>query len=220
MHSLYERFYKGQLDFFDVCNEYEDKYSSNITLKFPKNAYADLNKKYYQSGLNALETFDNIPENYEILDIECKIDTLINDIRFIGYADLILRNKDTHDIIIVDHKSKAKFSSKSEQKKYARQLYLYSVYVKEHYGKYPAYLVFNMFRVGQIVKIDFKESELKEAISWFTNTVSEIYFDLEFIDKHEILGKDLSEFSKQDFFCNELCGVRKYCPRSNLFKDV
>lgn len=220
MHSLYERFYKGQLDFFDVCNEYEDKYNLNITLKFPKNAYADLNKKYYQSGLNALETFDDIPENYEVLDIECKIDTLINDIRFIGYADLIIRNKDTQDIIIVDHKSKAKFSSKAEQKKYARQLYLYSIYVKEHFGKYPTYLVFNMFRVGQIVKIDFKKSDLEEAISWFTNTVSEIYFDLEFIDKHEIVGKDLLTFAKQDFFCNELCGVRKYCPRSNLFKDI
>lgn len=223
MHSIYERFYKGVLDFFDVCMEYEDKYDENVTLRFPYNAYANLNKKYYQAGLDALERFDDLRSYLEVLDVECKIDTIIQDAHFIGYADLILRDTRTDDIIIVDHKSKSKFTSKLEQKKYARQLYLYAIYVKEKYGKYPTKLVFNMFRAGTLVTIDFDEKDLQEAIDWFLNSIADIYMDLEFLDKitesYEQQGKDIETFDKRDFFCNELCGVREHCPRSKHYKE-
>lgn len=220
MHSIFERFYKGQLDFYDICDEYENNYKNKVRLAFPYNKWTDLGKKYYEAGLEALEYFNDLPDNIEILDIECKINTMINGITFVGFADLILRKQDTNEIIIVDHKSKAKFASKSEQRKYARQLYLYAVYVKEKYGAYPSILAFNMFRVGDVVTIPFSESDLEEAKQWFSNTVSNIYMDSEFLDKIEIVyrksEKDIEDFSKQDFFCNELCGVRAYCNRSSF----
>ncbi len=218
MHSLYERFYKGQIDFFDACDEYEQKYKEKITVPFPANAYVDLGKRYYQSGLDALERFSDLPDNLEILEIEGKISITIKDIPFIGFADLILRDKEKDEIIVIDHKSKSKFASATEQKKYARQLYLYSLYVKEKYGKYPSQLVFNMFRVGKIVKIPFNQKDLDEAVQWFVDTVSDIYMDLDFFDKiyleYQNTGKDIAKFNQQDFFCNTLCSVREYCERS------
>ena len=222
MHSIYERFYGGKLDFFDICAEYEDQYHQKVTIQFPPNAWVDLNKKYYEAGLDAIELIDDLPSHISVLDIECKIRLKICDISFVGYADLILQNTETEDIIIVDHKSKSKFKSKAEQKEYARQLYLYSLYVKDKYGKYPSKLVFNMFRVGQMVEIDFKESDLQEAVDWFANTVSQIYMDSEWKDKilseYENKQTDIAKFDRKDFFCNQLCGVRQYCPRSQDFK--
>lgn len=44
----------------------------------------------------------------------------------IGYIDLLIKNKETGEIIIVDHKSKKKFSSKAEEKKYRKQLEFYT----------------------------------------------------------------------------------------------
>lgn len=223
MHSIYERFYSGAMDFFDICSEYEDNYHNKVTIKFPYNRYANLNDKYYQAGLDALENVSELPDGWKAIDIECFIDTIIEGVRFIGYADLILQNEDTGEIVVVDHKSKAKFKSKAEQAEYARQLYLYSVYVKEHYGVYPSKLVFNMFRVGETVVIDFNEEELQEAIDWFTSSVANIYMDLEFLDKiqreYDQNGKDLLKFDRRDFFCNELCGVRTYCPRSQSYTN-
>lgn len=222
MHSLYERFYRGQLDFFDVCEEYDSKYNNQITLAFPKNRWVDLGKKYYESGLKALESFVDLPENIELVGTEIKVQLKIDGIAFVGFIDMVLRNKDTQNLIVVDHKSKSKFTSKQEQKEYARQLYLYSLAVKEKFGTYPSKLVFNMFRAGQIVEIDFSESDLQEAIDWFTETVGQIFLETSWQDKiaTEYKNKDLklAAFKKQDFFCNELCSMRKYCQRSKDFK--
>lgn len=222
MHEMYERFYGGELDFFDVCSVYEDEYDKRVPLRFPYNKFVNLTEKYRQSGLDALERFEELSPNIEVVGIECKILTKVNGVPFVGYADLILRNKETKEIYIVDHKSKAKFKSKAEQKEYARQLYLYSLYVKEKYGVYPTKLIFNMFRVGDTVEIDFNEDDLQEAIDWFSDTVASIYLDSEFEDKikteYAQIGKDLRTFDKQDFFCNELCSVRSHCPRAKAKK--
>lgn len=219
IHSLYERFYKGEIDFFDCCEEYQSHYKDNVTYKFPPNKWVDLGEKYHRVGEDVLERFDELPKDIEVVEIECRIDLTINNIKFCGYADLILRNKKTGDIIIVDHKSKSKFATAQEQKEYARQLYLYSLFVKEKYGKYPAELVFNMFRADEIVRIKFDEKELKESVDWFTSTVAKIYSDTQFLDKVKLkfAQKDLklTSFKKDDFFCNYLCGVRKYCNRAD-----
>ena len=75
----------------------------------------------------------------------------------------------------------------------------------------------------EIFGVDFNEEELQEAIDWFTSSVANIYMDLEFLDKiqreYDQNGKDLLKFDRRDFFCNELCGVRTYCPRSQSYTD-
>ena len=66
---------------------------------------------------------------------EEKVETQIEVYNFVGYIDLILRDSDGYHI--VDHKSKSGFKSISERNAYLRQLYLYSIYVKEKYGEFP-----------------------------------------------------------------------------------
>ena len=150
----------------------------------------------------------------DLLDIDGDI--------FIGFIDLIVKDKNTGRYIVVDHKSKSKFKNEEERDEYARQLYLYALYIKAEYGEFPSHLIFNMFRANDVVTIDFDEKKLEKAVFWFKNTIENIKKDNKFDDKITILfrqkKKPLKEFKKDDFFCNELCGVRSYCNRSRCYK--
>ena len=123
--------------------------------------------------------------------VEFKIDKF----DFRGYIDQVLEDADG-EIIIVDHKSKAQFKSKAEQKEYARQLYLYAIPIFEKYGKYPKSLVFNMFRKQKVVTIDFKTEDLEEAKEWALKTIK------------EITETNIFAPTTDEFLCSSLCEFR------------
>ena len=79
-----------------------------------------------------------------------------------------------------------------------------------------------MFRANDVVTIDFDEKNLEKAVEWFKTTIEKIKKDDKFDDRIVILwkkkGKKLKDFKKDDFFCNNLCGVRSYCNRSKFYK--
>lgn len=221
-HSLFERYVDGTLELFELGDKYEEEYEEAVTLPFPPNKYVDLNESYYKNGRNYFENWNGFPDDWELVESEKEIHLNINGNAFIGFIDLIVRDKKTGDYIIVDHKSKSKFKNEKEQEEYARQLYLYSLHIKEEFGKYPTYLIFNMFRADQVVKIKFNEEDLHKAVSWFKETVEKTKKDITFKDKIAIdyrqKSKTLREFKKDDFFCNFLCGTRNSCLRSKDYK--
>ena len=205
MHSLLERYFKGECEFFELSEAYKAKYKENVTEKFPYNAFVDLSSSYYDAGVRYLNNFDGLPDNYDVLGVEQKVELIIEKYKFIGYIDLIIKDKNDNKIIIVDHKSKNKFKSKKEKAEYLRQLYLYSLYIKQKYGEYPKELKFNMIR-GEMITETFKESECKKAVEWFTETIKMIYQD------------NTYDENPDDFFCDNLCGVREHCPKSSKYK--
>lgn len=206
-HKIFEQYYSGKLELFELCDTYESDYNKNVKTRFPPNAHVDLNKSYYKAGKEYFSTFEDDFEAYKILAIEQEIKLKIQKYSFIGYIDLVLQDKDGN-IIIVDHKSKAKFKNKKEKGEYLRQLYLYSQYIYENYGKYPTKLVFNMFRTREIVEEEFKIDDLNAATEWFVDTIEKIYADMEF------------EPVVSDYFCNFICSVRCWCPNSNGYLDI
>ncbi len=119
----------------------------------------------------------------------------------IGYIDLIF--EDDGEIVIRDYKSKAEFKNDKELKEYARQMYLYSTYVKKEYGKFPKELQFLNFRKTMEPKIiAFDEDDYNEAIEWANDTVREIRNAFAYPPVSLRCG---------DFYANELCNHRKYC---------
>lgn len=223
MHSLFERYFSGELEFFELAPLYEKDYKKNVKETFPYNRYVDLSEKYYNTGLEYLSEFEGMPENYEVLGVEEKANLVVDGRPFVGYIDLVLRDRNSNALVVWDHKSKADFKNDQEHMEYLRQLYLYAEYVKEKYGEYPAQLTFNMFRVGKIVESDFDQNELDATKRWFIGTIEKIYEDREFKDKIEISCfenfKDLDAYKPgSDFFCANLCGARMYCPRSGCKK--
>ena len=221
-HSLFERYVDGELELYEMGETYEKEYDEKVTLRFPPNKYVDLNESYHDKGKEYFETWEGFPDSWELVGSEREVHLDIGGNTFIGFIDLIVKDKNTGRYIVVDHKSKSKFKNEEERDEYARQLYLYALYIKAEYGEFPSHLIFNMFRANDVVTIDFDEKNLEKAVFWFKNTIENIKKDNKFDDKITILfrqkKKPLKEFKKDDFFCNELCSVRSYCNRSRCYK--
>ena len=80
-----------------------------------------------------------------------------------------------------------------------KQLYIYSVAVYQHYGKYPKYLCFNCFKSGVFIKEPFDINRLEEIVSEFLNKIAIIESSEDFYPRVDY------------FYCNNLCGFSKSC---------
>ena len=201
MHSLLEKYFKHEIEFFELSQLYLDGYKEHVKCSFPPNKWVDLGQKYYDRGKEFCDNFDGDFEDCEVLGVEEKVKLDIEGRPFVGVIDLLVRDKD--GLCVIDHKSKAKFKSIAERNDYLRQLYLYSIWVKEHYGEYPYKLMFNMVRAGGKVEVLFDENKADEAKAWFLSTIDEIY------------GDETFKATPDNFFCDSLCSVRHSCPNSN-----
>lgn len=219
-HSIYEDYAKGNLAEYECGDAYEERWDSYMREEFPPSRGASLEDKYYNRGKDLFTTFEGFPHHWEILSAEQEVKLQIGPYWFIGYIDLLARDKRDGKLIVVDHKSKSKFKNDEEQAHYALQLYLYAEWVFRAYGEYPKQLIFNMFRVGSEVDIDFSYEDHQVALKWFTSTIGHIYQDVEFWDKiqleYESQNKPLSTYHNSDYFCRYICSCRKSCVRSGL----
>ena len=221
-HSLFERYVNGELELYEMGETYEKEYDEKVTLRFPPNKYVDLNESYHDKGKEYFETWEGFPDSWELVESEREIHLDIEGNTFIGFIDLIVKDKNTGRYIVVDHKSKSKFKNDQEKEEYARQLYLYALYIKAEYGEFPSHLIFNMFRANDVVTIEFDHDALENAVEWFKTTIEKIKKDNKFEDKIAIeykkKGKPLKQYKKDDFFCSNLCSVRSWCNRSKFYK--
>lgn len=219
-HSIFERYFKGEIDLYSMADVYETEYEAQVTIKFPSNKYKDLSESYYQNGLDFFRTFEGIPEYYEIIGVEMAYEHQIRGRNYKGVIDLLVRDKRDNRLVIVDHKSHAAFKNEAEEADYRRQLYLYAAYVYDKYGEFPKELVFNMFRAREITRFPFIQSEYIATLDWAEDTIRSIYNDKSFTDRvvrqYKAKRKKLSEYKYADFFCANLCGSRFLCKRSKL----
>lgn len=198
VHSLMERCAKGEIDLWDLVEIYKWEFDSAVLEEFPSSKFCkNMRQLYYNQGLEYLKNFPGFSDK-KILEVENQFNYDIDDWVFNGVIDLVFETSDGK-LIVQDYKSKSSFKSKREQAEYARQLYLYSLHIKEKYGKYPDILRFVMFRKGVTIDIHFNEDDLNEAVSWAKNTVKEI--------------RECWDFSPScdAFFSQHLCNHREYC---------
>lgn len=195
VHSILERYNNGKIELFDILKVYDDEFDIAITHEAPPNDYVDLYTSYYRKGRKFFENFDGYSD--ETLGAEMLFtlykDVLGSDRKIIGYIDRVSR--DNNGIIVTDYKSKSSFKNDKELKKYARQLYIYAMAIKEIYGEYPYKMVFDQFRVQKKIEIPFNVSDMNETDSWISDTICKIY------------EEETYDMECDDFFCNYLCGV-------------
>jgi hypothetical protein len=202
MHSLLERYYRGVLGIDELDGTYCAEYNDIVTAHFPFGDYRNLSEKYFDYGRDILTHFIDKFADYTVLDIENKFNIVIGAYKFTGRIDLILQDN-ANNIVIVDHKSKNGFKSRREVDEYARQLYLYSVYIKNTYNVFPSQLIFNMFRSKELVHIPFCEKDYENTLDWALNIIKKIYSDDEY-----------AELPSQ-FYCDNLCSARRSCRKIN-----
>jgi hypothetical protein len=192
-----ERYANGELEIWDLPSVYEWEFDSSVIEKFPWNKYVNLKDSYYKQGLSFLKSFQGY-DNYKILGVEEEFKIQIDDWIFVGVIDLVYEDENGR-LIVRDYKSKASFKDDKEKAKYARQLYLYSLYVKEKYGRYPDELQFLMFRKQTTVPIPFDLDKLEEAKKWAADTVRIIREAFDY------------PHTCDDFYGDNLCNHREYC---------
>ncbi len=213
VHKILEMYTKGELSLFELCDYYEENYDENVTCPAPPNSHVDLGQAYYDKGFDYLENIDLGLKNYEILGVEKKVKFTIGKYKMVGVIDLLLKDKKTGDITLLDHKSgslKIKKNgevSKSDEKHfktYKRQLYLYSAAVINEYGVKPKYLRWNLFKDRKYKTIDFNDKEFDEAKQWVLDTIHTIEKDAQWLPNPDF------------YFCHNLCDMRncacKYKP--------
>lgn len=205
IHKILEMYFKDELSIFELVDYYKDHYIENVNYDAPPNKFVDIAASYYQHGLDYFENFSMLDDKYKILGVEKKVNFKIGNRDFVGYIDLLLQDKESGDIIVVDHKSASikqlKNGSISKQdvhkfEMYKRQMLLYSKAIYEEYGKFPVALRWNMFKQGTFIEIPFKQEEYNAALEWATDTINLIEQEKEFAPQPD------------DFFCSNLCNHR------------
>jgi len=217
VHEIIEKYFKRELELFELSEYYEDLFDEYVKIDFPhcetKNGVIDLRQRYYDDGLTFLENFDGLPQ-YEVLGVEEDFT-----IRFLGkekihgFIDLVLRDK-YGKIVIIDHKSH-KFKSKAEVNKYAHQPFLYSLHIKQKYGQFPDRVAFNAFRQQEYIKLQFSEEQLNEALAWAKTNIGAIRNCTDFSPRFNYKQKKESMY-----FCDNICGFRESCERKYEYIDA
>ena len=204
MHEILEKYAKGELSLFELNQYYEEHFNEAIPHDAPPNKYVDIRQSYYEKGLEYLDNIDLLTEEYEVLGVEKKVTFQIDGRDFIGFIDLLLRHKETGEIVILDHKSasikilKNGNISKSDQehfKEFKRQLYLYSIPIIEEYGHVDS-LKWNLFKEQKWIEIPWEQEDYDEAIQWARDTIAAISKETEWNPNPDL------------FYCRYLCGQR------------
>ena len=211
MHRVLELWAKDMIKQEEMPETYKSLYTDYVQTPPPPYMSA-YKQKAYDNGLEYFENFDGWP-NLNVIGAE---ETFQIDLElpngetrpFKGVVDLIARHKMSGNLIILDHKSKSMKEFKKNREAMYRQQYLYSAYVKEKYGAYPDRLMFNLFKENVIDEIPFNIDDYRDTIQWAADRIYEIE------DRDIFTWLELKD--SPDFFCNEICSVRAYCPNGIL----
>ena len=129
-HETLEKYFKYEIESYEMLDYYKENYRNIVISEeppFPKG----IGEKYYQDGINFFSEFSFSRDNYEMLNVEDKVETAISDIMFVIKPDLVMKDKKTGKVILMDYKTSNPYQPNGTIKKdkilpYARQLQLYA----------------------------------------------------------------------------------------------
>ena len=209
MHEVLEGLAKKKIKLADAISVYLDKFDLICETVNPHTMESICDKCV--DYLCELELIDE--DRYEIIGVEVKLRFKIGKYEFVGYADLILRDKLTGKVILIDHKSSDHFFKKdgtplANQKEnflsYRHQMYLYCIGIEVEFGFLPDLCIWNHFKDGgKLSKIEFNQDDFLETKEWALSLIKEIYKDKKF------------SASPEFFRCAKICDFREDCDYLN-----
>ena len=209
-HEVLEKVFRKELS-ADQAAEYYVDHLSELCYKTKETT---MNKKI-NACIDYFATVDfDWLRDYEILGVEKEMRFNLFGYDFIAYIDLLIQDKKTKEIMVIDHKSsaypltKAGKVAKNHEDTFAgykRQAYIYAYAVHEEYGQYPVSIAWNYFADnGRWVEIHFNESEYEETLQWAKETIEAIQAEEEFPG------------NPQFFYCTNLCNFRNSCEYAKM----
>lgn len=211
MHKVLEDWARGLITIDQMPDEYAAIYADYVVTPPPPYMVA-YKSKAYDKGLDYFKTFVGFP-GLDIVSAEehFEMDFPLSDGTtrpLAGTIDLVARDHETGRLVILDHKSKSMKEFKKHRDEMYRQQYLYSAWVEHKYGELPSRLMFNLFKESVLDETPFDEEEYRRTLKWAEDRM------LEMEERDLFTWLDLKP--EPDFFCNEVCSVRKYCPNGSL----
>ena len=206
VHEILAKIFSGELNQDDAAQYFVDNYDNNIFYKVKKSTM----DKTFELIADYFANLDiSWLDNYEIIGVELEVKFKVDDYEFIGFIDLLLRDKRDGKIVVIDHKSSeypfkqnGSIKKKSEHSfnLYKKQMYLYCHAVKQLYGEFPKEITWNHFKDGgKFATIPFIQSEYDETMDWFRKTLMTID------------GENDFEPTPDFFYCHNLCNFRASC---------
>lgn len=203
VHEILADFYAGKISAREAYTRYLQDFKNEVNVYYPnRNVW----KRYFENGFEFVKNI-SMPQDRKVIGVEKEIHFEVDGVKFIGYIDRLDQFPDG-SLAIVDHKSRIlkprsgrKKPTKSDEEldHYLRQLYIYSKWVFDTYGKYPAMLCLNCFRAGIFIEEPFHEEVYHEVLKWAVDEVRRI-------EKEEKFPPNLEWFS-----CEYLCEVHDKC---------
>ena len=209
MHEVFEAILTNQIPLDECTQCYADKY--DLICETTKQSTMD---STYEKCMDYLCTIDGIDlEKYEILGVELKLDFNIGKYKFVGYADLVVKNKKSGEVILVDHKQATHFMKKDGTPlknqlenflAYRHQMYIYCKGLKDCFGIDVNKIIWHHFKDnGELTIIPFETDEYEGTLQWAVNTIEEIKKDKKFLNKRSYV------------LCSSLCDYRNDCEYKN-----
>ena len=203
-HSLLEEFAKGELPANKLSSEFVERYPDIVVHEFPPfpKGYAE---KAYKQGIDYFNRFKGFGNQYDVVSTEEWFNINIGPYSFVGISDLVLSEKDTGELIVVDHKTKSESSMKQDISLYRKQLYIYAEHVFRKYGKYPKEIRFNMIKSNDPIIESFSLDNHLETLKWTESTIDNIMLEDEWIP------------CPNYYYCRYICPVFNYCDTGMKF---
>jgi hypothetical protein len=175
-------------------------------------SFDNMKEGYGEKWVNGCIKFlDNLPSVFEqfegeVHEIEGEGLITMGGRKLKLFADLVLY--DGKDYYIWDWKTSGidGFRGKKLEAK-KRQLYVYSRYVKEKFGRYPKSMTFYMARYNEKITVDFNLKEYREVDKWVDDVATRIENETEW------------EKRPSFFWCRFVCG-QTACPENGNYKPT
>lgn len=205
IHDITAKIISGEIDIDNSIEFFIDNYENNVVYKAKQSTV----ESKYNASIDYLAAFDiDLLKNYDVLGVEKEVHFELEGYKFIGFIDLLLKDKTSGEILLIDHKSLGHFLKNDGKplknqlqhfSAYKKQMYLYSKAIYDEYGVFPAKIIWNHLFERTITKISFNENDYKKSLKWAIDTIHKIYSDKEF--------KAMPTY----MLCKVLCGYRNSC---------
>jgi hypothetical protein len=204
IHSILEKYFKREFNEQQCLDYYIENFDEDVTA-YIRDSTRD---KLYMAGIDYFTNLEWKYDDYEILEVEKEARFKVDKYNFIGFIDVLLKHKETGEITVLDHKT-GEFpigkrggvlkNKLEEYENYKKQLYLYSLYVKNTYGIYPTYIKWNYTRSSDVLQLPFIEEEFEATKTWIFNSLKLIF-------KEKVFNPECNYVN-----CKMLCDVEDEC---------
>ena len=214
IHKIMEFYWQGELPKEEMANYFEAVY--NDIMKTPPPSFPEgMEEKYYNDALEFLRNFPYDRDDYDVIATEGKYNTEYKGISIVVRPDLILRDKRTGEIVMLDFKTskpvKGKKQAWDEAKiaEYVKQTLLYAHFYQVVTGMKVNRIKLLFVRLNREYVVEVTEESIQPVLEWLEKTVQLIKWEDDF------------EPTVDNYFCSQICSVRDACKywREVVFKD-